>query len=56
MVMSVDFTPDGRSVIIGSLYKTARIWNVPMPLESFLKSNKIELLTAEQKRNVGIEE
>ncbi|MEJ7769554.1 MAG: TIR domain-containing protein, partial [Chitinophagaceae bacterium] len=55
MVVSVSFTPDKKFILIGSLGNTARVWKVPMPLDQLLTQNKIEYLSVEQKRNVGME-
>jgi hypothetical protein len=46
-------TGDGRNTT-ESGGKTAQLWNVPMPLSDFLKSDKIEPLSPEQKKQYGI--
>jgi WD40 repeat protein len=53
-VRSVAFSPDGKTILTGSADNTARLWNVPMLFADFLKSNKLEPLSAEQKKEFGI--
>ena len=53
-INSVAFSPDGKSILTGSIDKIARLWEVIMPLKDFLKSDKIEPLSPEQKKNYGI--
>lgn len=47
------FSSDGK-IIIGYSDGSLRLYNSVMPLEDFLKSDKIEPLTAEQKKQYGI--
>ena len=54
VISSMDFSADGRQVLTGSYDGTARVWNVLMPLENFLQSDKIESLSPEQKEQFGI--
>ncbi len=54
VISSVDFSSDGRQVLTGSYDGTARVWNVLMPLENFLQSDKIESLSPGQKEQFGI--
>jgi WD40 repeat protein/energy-coupling factor transporter ATP-binding protein EcfA2 len=54
-VISVAFSPDGKTILTGSMDNYTRLWPVPMPLIDFLKSDKIEALTDEQKKQYGIE-
>lgn len=54
-VNSVGFSPDGNMICTGSMEKTVRLWQVPLPLKDFLKSDKFEGLTSDQKKRYGIE-
>jgi WD40 repeat protein len=53
-ILSIDFSRDGKFVLTGSIDNTARIWNTSESLEKFMKSSKIELLSAEQRKQYGL--
>ena len=60
-VHSAVFSPDGNSILTGSGSNysnshdnTARIWDIPMPLEKFLKEGKLQPLSKKQKKEFGI--
>jgi WD40 repeat protein len=52
--VTLAFSPDGKKIMAGFKDGTIRIWETAMTLEEFLRSDKIEALTEEQKRNFGI--
>jgi WD40 repeat protein len=54
-IFSVDFSTDGKFVLTGSIDNTARIWHTSEPFEKFMKSKKIELLSAEQRKQYGLQ-
>jgi WD40 repeat protein len=49
-IMSLSFSRDGNFILSGSRDYTAILWQMITPLKDFLKSDKIETLTAEQKK------
>lgn len=51
-VISVAFSPDGKTILTGSGDKTARLWDVPMPLEYFLKKGDFEQLVEEKPESI----
>ena len=53
-IYSIAFAPDGRTIVTGSANHTARLWRVT-PLLEFLRSNRIESLSAKQKKEYGID-
>ena len=55
-VSSVAFSSDGKHILSGSADKSAHLWTIPMALEEFLKKGNLEPLSAEQKKEFGIEE
>jgi WD40 repeat protein len=55
-VTSVAFSPGGKYILTGSIDKTARLWEIHMPLQDFLKNGVCEPLSREQLKEYGIEE
>jgi WD40 repeat protein len=55
VVCSVAFLPDGKTILTGSMDKTARLWKITS-LEEFLKKGNCEQLSEEQKKEYGIED
>jgi hypothetical protein len=53
-IVLFSFTSDKKNVLIFSKEGRQKLWKMPMPLENFLRSNDIELLTTEQLRKYGI--
>jgi WD40 repeat protein len=53
-VNAVAFSPDGKTIVTGSSDNITRFWNIGQSVNEFLKSNKIEPLTPEQKKQYGI--
>ena len=51
---SASFSPDGKLILIGSADGSVSLWGNALPLKDFLHSNKIEGLTAKQKKQFGI--
>lgn len=51
------FSPDGKKILTTSWDKTVKLWNSgsPLTLEEFLKSNAIDKLTPDQKKEFGIQ-
>src|SRR6266498_2050986 len=48
------FSRDGTRILTGSNDGIARLWNSVITLEEFLKSNEIDALTEQQKKEFGI--
>jgi WD40 repeat protein len=44
-VSDVDFSPDGKYMLTGSFDNTARLWEIRMPLQDFLKNGVCERLS-----------
>lgn len=53
-VNSVAFSPDGKLILAGVSDNTARLWKTAISLEDFLKRDRIDPLTEEQKKRFGI--
>jgi WD40 repeat protein len=51
---AIAFSPDGSKILSGSSDGTLQIWETMMTLEEFLKSGRIDELTPEQKKELGI--
>jgi WD40 repeat protein len=48
------FSRDGKTFITASSDKTARLWYIPLTLDDFLKSGKLQPLSPQQKKEYGI--
>jgi WD40 repeat protein len=55
-VKDVDFSPDGKYMLTGSFDRTARLWEIHMPLQDFLKNGVCEQLSEKELKEYGIEE
>jgi WD40 repeat protein len=55
-VKDVDFSPDGKYMLTGSFDNTARLWEIPMSLQDFLKSGVCEQFSEKELKEYGIEE
>jgi len=53
-ITKVAFSPDGEAILAVDDNGTARLWDVPLPLEEFLSGGYIEPLTPAQKEQYGI--
>ena len=53
-VLAVAFSPDGKNILTGSADKHAFLWKRIMPLSEFLKTNKLQPLSQEQREFYGI--
>jgi WD40 repeat protein len=54
-IIAFAFTPDKKKVLICTEDDKCKFWEMPLPLEAFLKSDKIEPLSVEQKKTYSIE-
>ena len=52
-VLVVAFSPDGKTILTASADKHAFLWKRDMPLSEFLKTNKLQPLTPEQRLFYG---
>ena len=53
-IVSVSFSPDGKSILSGSWDKTARLWDIKEPLKEFQSRNAYQELSIAQKVKYGI--
>jgi WD40 repeat protein len=55
-VSAVAFSPDGKTIATGSRDNSVRLWNAQLPsLDAFLKSGKLQPLSATQRKQYGLE-